>query len=100
MAGELAAETERLTGLLAEVSASRRRHRDHTRRDLRDALREVLAAMTVYRPYVVPGQEPSATSSAARRVGKGCVRKSRSGRSLDPSQTQQRQHTHLPNSTT
>jgi (1->4)-alpha-D-glucan 1-alpha-D-glucosylmutase len=59
MGEELAAETERLTGLLAQVCAHRRRHRDHTRRELREALVEVLAAMGVYRTYVVPGSAPS-----------------------------------------
>jgi (1->4)-alpha-D-glucan 1-alpha-D-glucosylmutase len=58
--GELAAETERLTDLLAAVCRTRRRHRDHTRRELRDVLEEVLAAMAVYRTYVVPGEVPSA----------------------------------------
>jgi (1->4)-alpha-D-glucan 1-alpha-D-glucosylmutase len=64
MRGELAAETERLTGLLAEVCARRRRHRDHTRRDLRDALQQVVAAMSVYRTYVVPGRPASDTDRA------------------------------------
>jgi len=64
MTGELAAETERLTGLLARVCATRRRHRDHTRRELREVLREVLAGMPVYRTYVVPGQAPTATDRA------------------------------------
>src|SRR5581483_737663 len=41
MREELAAEVERLIRLLAEVCDGHRRHRDHTRRELRDALREV-----------------------------------------------------------
>lgn len=61
MRGELAAETERLTGLLADVCARRRRHRDHTRRDLREALQEVIAGVGVYRTYVVPGSAPTDT---------------------------------------
>ena len=64
MAGELAAETERLTTLLAGVCARHRRHRDHTRRDLREALREVVAGMGVYRTYVVPGDEPAPAERA------------------------------------
>src|SRR5690606_20522810 len=59
MAGELATEVERAVGLLAEVCAHRRRHSDHTRRELRETIREVAAAMAVYRTYVVPGQAPS-----------------------------------------
>jgi (1->4)-alpha-D-glucan 1-alpha-D-glucosylmutase len=55
MTQDLAAEVERLTTLLADVCQGHRRHRDHTRRDLRDALREVIAAFPVYRTYVQPG---------------------------------------------
>lgn len=64
MAGELAAETARVTRLLAEVCDRRRRHGDHTRRELREAVVEVVAALRVYRTYVVPGREPSATDRA------------------------------------
>ena len=56
MREELAAEVERLTGLLADVCERHRRQRDHTRRELRDALREIIAAFGVYRTYVRPGQ--------------------------------------------
>jgi (1->4)-alpha-D-glucan 1-alpha-D-glucosylmutase len=51
MREELVAEIERLTGLLADVCERHRRQRDHTRRELRDALREVIAAFGVYRTY-------------------------------------------------
>jgi (1->4)-alpha-D-glucan 1-alpha-D-glucosylmutase len=55
MREELVAEVDRLTGRFAEVCDRHRRHRDHTRRELRAALREVLAAFPVYRTYVRPG---------------------------------------------
>ncbi|HTS98518.1 MAG TPA: malto-oligosyltrehalose synthase [Streptosporangiaceae bacterium] len=55
MREDLVAEVERLTGLLADVCERHRRQRDHTRRELRDALREVIAAFGVYRTYVRPG---------------------------------------------
>jgi (1->4)-alpha-D-glucan 1-alpha-D-glucosylmutase len=55
MTQELAAEVERLTSLLSDICQGHRRHRDHTRRDLRDALREVIAAFPVYRTYVQAG---------------------------------------------
>ena len=55
MRQELTSEVERLTALLAEVGDAHRRHRDHTRRELRDALRELVAAFPVYRTYVHPG---------------------------------------------
>jgi (1->4)-alpha-D-glucan 1-alpha-D-glucosylmutase len=51
MREDLAAEVERLTGLLADVCERHRRHRDHTRRELREALREIIAAFGVYRTY-------------------------------------------------
>ncbi len=56
MRQELASELERLTRLLAEVCEAHRRQRDHTRRELRDALRELTAAFPVYRTYVQPGR--------------------------------------------
>ena len=55
MREDLVAEVERLTGLLAEVCEGHRRQRDHTRRELRDTLREVIAAFGVYRIYARPG---------------------------------------------
>lgn len=55
MREELAAEVERLTGLFAEVAERHRRHRDYTRRELRDALCAVIAAFPVYRTYARPG---------------------------------------------
>ena len=64
MAGELATETDRATRLLAEVCGRRRRHGDHTHRELREAVVEVVAALTVYRTYVVPGADASAIDRA------------------------------------
>jgi (1->4)-alpha-D-glucan 1-alpha-D-glucosylmutase len=55
MREDLAAEVERLTSLLAEICEEHRRQQDHTRRELRDALREVIAALPVYRIYPAPG---------------------------------------------
>ncbi len=64
MRDELAAEVERLTGLLADVCEGHRRQRDHTRRELRDALREVIAAFPVYRTYAHPGRPVTAADRA------------------------------------
>jgi (1->4)-alpha-D-glucan 1-alpha-D-glucosylmutase len=55
MRDDLAAEVERLTALLADVCEGHRRQRDHTRRELRDALAEFIAAFGVYRAYARPG---------------------------------------------
>ena len=74
MHDDLAAEVERLTGLLADVCENHRRQRDHTRRELRDALREVIAAFGVYRGYARPGRPVTAAdrahaATAVARVG-------------------------------
>jgi (1->4)-alpha-D-glucan 1-alpha-D-glucosylmutase len=68
MTQELAAEVERLTALLADICQRHRRHRDHTRRDLRDALREVIAAFPVYRTYAQPGGRISDSDRAYVRA--------------------------------
>ncbi len=59
LSNELAAEVERVTDLAMAVCRARRRYRDHTRRDIRAAVRELAAAMPVYRTYVVPGTPAS-----------------------------------------
>ena len=56
----LAADIHRLTALAADIVERHRRYRDHTRAELRDALRELIAAFGVYRTYVRPGEEASA----------------------------------------
>ena len=66
MRRELAPEVERLTGLLSRVCDAYRRHRDHTHRELREALREVIAHMGVYRTYNLA--EGSASPGDQRRV--------------------------------
>jgi (1->4)-alpha-D-glucan 1-alpha-D-glucosylmutase len=49
---ELGPDLERLTSLLVSICDADRRQRDRTRRELRDALREVAAGFGVYRSYV------------------------------------------------
>ncbi len=56
MSVELASEVSALSGRLAEICSRYRHHRDHTRRDLHHAVREVLAGFEVYRTYVQPGR--------------------------------------------
>jgi len=77
MREDLAAEVERLTGLLADVCEGHRRQRDHTRRELRDVLREVIAAFPVYRPYVRPGHPVTAADQAHVAVTVARVRERR-----------------------
>jgi (1->4)-alpha-D-glucan 1-alpha-D-glucosylmutase len=67
MSEELASEVERLTGLLADICDHHRRHRDHTRRELRATLRELVARFPVYRTYVHPSRPT--TDTDRRQVG-------------------------------
>lgn len=48
----LGSDVNRLTALLIEVCERHRRHRDYTRHDLHEALRELVANFPVYRTYV------------------------------------------------
>jgi len=76
---ELASDLERLTDQLAEICERRRAYRDYTRKELRDALAETMAAFPVYRTYVDPlsrtvtavdkGIIGEAISNAGRRRG-------------------------------
>ncbi len=52
---ELSPDLERLTNLLVSICEGHRQQRDRTRRELRDAVREVATAFAVYRTYVRPG---------------------------------------------
>ena len=59
----LAADLHRLTQVFVEVCESSRRHRDHPRQELRDALREVMACFGVYRTYGVDGERADAADA-------------------------------------
>lgn len=48
----LAGDLNRLTALLVDICERHRRHRDYTRHELHEALREVIASFPVYRTYV------------------------------------------------
>ena len=70
----LASDVERVVALLVDVCEHHRRYRDYTRRDLRDAVQELVAAFPVYRTYVRPGEmarpdDVAALQHAARVVG-------------------------------
>jgi (1->4)-alpha-D-glucan 1-alpha-D-glucosylmutase len=60
----LHAEVHRLVEVAAAVCHDHLELRDHTRRALREALVEILAAFPVYRAYVVPG-EPAPEAARA-----------------------------------
>jgi (1->4)-alpha-D-glucan 1-alpha-D-glucosylmutase len=56
----LAADLDRLANVFVQVCERRRRYRDFTRRELREALAEVAAAFPVYRTYVTEAGEATA----------------------------------------
>ncbi len=65
MADALAADVTRLTALLVTMCERHRRHRDYTRRDLGEAVTEILASFPVYRTYVAEGAAPTPADEAA-----------------------------------
>ena len=77
MRSELAAEVERLVGIVADLSDGYRRHRDHTRRELRDTLRELVARFEVYRTYVRPAEPASDDDRRQVRVAADAARAAR-----------------------
>jgi len=82
MRDSLAAEVERLTSLLAKVCDGHGRERDFTRRQLRDALHELIAAFPVYRSYGYPGRPVS--QADADHVADAVAGALRHRPSLDP----------------
>ncbi|MDQ3914046.1 MAG: malto-oligosyltrehalose synthase [Actinomycetota bacterium] len=48
----LASDVDRLTALFVDVTEGQRRYRDYTRHELREAIRETIAAFPVYRTYL------------------------------------------------
>ncbi len=64
LSASLATDLHRLVELLAGLCERHRRHSDHTRRELRNCLAEVIACLGVYRTYVTPGSPPSEQDAA------------------------------------
>lgn len=69
----LGSELNRLTALFVAICERHRRHRDYTRHELQEALRQVAAAFPVYRTYVRAGNAPAGKESGAagKAMGKG-----------------------------
>ncbi len=59
LGSSLASDLTRVVECMAKVCEGHRRHSDHTRKELRDCLAEVIACYDVYRTYVAPGEKPS-----------------------------------------
>lgn len=55
----LASDLTRVVDDMARVCEGHRRHSDHTRKELRECLAEVIAGYSVYRTYISPGTRPS-----------------------------------------
>ena len=73
MGTELGPDLERLSAQLVEIADQDLHHRDRTRREIQDAIREVAAVFPVYRAYVPPATDQdrvdiqAAVDEAARR---------------------------------
>jgi (1->4)-alpha-D-glucan 1-alpha-D-glucosylmutase len=64
----LGSDVNRLTALLVEVCERHRNYRDHTRHELHEVLRELIACFPVYRTYVSPEAE-GASAQDEKYVG-------------------------------
>ncbi len=53
----LGSDINRLTSLFVDICESHRDHRDHTRAEIRRAIREIASCFSVYRTYVVPSRD-------------------------------------------
>ena len=82
--GSLASEVDRLARILSSLTSQDVRLRDHTFRDLRDCVVELLVAADQYRAYVVPGTPPSPETAAVLR---GDAERARTRLEADQSQT-------------
>jgi (1->4)-alpha-D-glucan 1-alpha-D-glucosylmutase len=79
----LGSDINRLTALFVEVCERNRRHRDYTRHELHEALREVIACFPVYRTYV--RAEAGEVSEADARTISETIEKAKANQTeLDP----------------
>ncbi len=62
LSGLLAAEVDRLAAVAHDACQVDVRLRDYSRRGMTEAVAELLACMSVYRAYVVPGEDPPVES--------------------------------------
>ena len=79
---DLGPDLERLTSLLVAICDADRTQRDRTRRELREALREVAAGLGVYRTYVTA--RARASESDRREVGAALAEAARRRPDIDP----------------
>ena len=74
----LGSDVNRLTALFVEICERNRRHRDYTRHELHEALREVIACFPVYRTYV--RAEAGEVSEADARTISETIEKAKANR--------------------
>ncbi|MEW6268582.1 MAG: malto-oligosyltrehalose synthase [Thermodesulfobacteriota bacterium] len=80
----LGSDVNRLTALFLDVCERHRRHRDYTRHELHEVLREALTCMPVYRTYVRP--ERGEVSEEDVATVEGMIARAKANRpDLDPS---------------
>lgn len=79
----LPSDVERLVSLLIDICERHPRHRDYTRTELREALRDVIAALEVYRTYV-NAEEHVVRPIDARRIQDAVKRAEGRRRDIDP----------------
>jgi (1->4)-alpha-D-glucan 1-alpha-D-glucosylmutase len=81
MLSDLGPDFERLASLLVDICDRYRRQRDRTRRELKDAIREVAAGLSVYRTYARPGRTGD---DDRRRVAAAIEEAGRRAPAIDP----------------
>jgi len=80
----LGSDVNRLTDVLLGICERQRRHRDYTRHQLTDALREVIAAFPVYRTYVRPSTS-SLTPRDRQHIARAIQAAASEQNDIDPS---------------
>jgi (1->4)-alpha-D-glucan 1-alpha-D-glucosylmutase len=79
----LGSDVNRLTSLFVEICENHRDHRDHTRAEIRRAIREIASCFSVYRTYVVPARD-QVTDEDRREIDEAVAQAKESRADVDP----------------
>jgi (1->4)-alpha-D-glucan 1-alpha-D-glucosylmutase len=79
----LGSDVNRLTSLFVEICENHRDHRDHTRAEIRRAIREIASCFSVYRTYVVPSRD-QVTEEDRREIDRAVALAKESRTDVDP----------------
>ena len=79
----LGSDVNRLTSLFVEICENHRDHRDHTRAEIRRAIREIASCFSVYRTYVVPSRD-QVTDEDRNEIANAVARAKESRTDVDP----------------